>query len=269
MWASQRRPLKATTILWALGALFSAIAHAADSSGPDRRVLPATPPAFAGTIGQTYLDSTPDWHPVAPLQAPQGAPNVLLIMLDDVGYAQLGAYGSSIRTPNIDRLASQGVRFTDFHTAALCSPTRSAVLSGRNHHSVGMAAITEAATGFPGSNANIPRSAATIAEVLKLNGYNTMAYGKWHLTPYTSYTQAGPFDQWPLGLGFERFYGFLGGETDQWAPLLVQDNKQLPMVYPKGYHLTVDLADQAIADIRDQQQVNSGRPFFAYFAPGA
>ncbi len=266
---SLRRHRRVATALLVLGALFGTAAQAGAGGEVDRRVLPATAPAFAGKIGQTYKDSTPDWQPVAPLQAPKGAPNVLLIMLDDVGYGQLGAYGSSIRTPNIDRLATQGVRFTDFHTTALCSPTRAATLTGRNHHSVGMAAITEAATGFPGSSAKIPRSAATIAEVLKLNGYNTMAYGKWHLAPYTAYTQAGPFDQWPLGMGFERFYGFLGGETDQWAPLLVQDNKQLPMVYPKGYHLTADLADQAIGAIRDQQQTHNGRPFFVYFAPGA
>ncbi len=259
---------KATLALWLVGTLLS-IAVLAEESGVDRTVLPVPAKAFSGKVGQTYLDSRPDWSPIQPLQAPKGAPNILVIMLDDVGYGQLGAYGGSIQTPNIDRLAAGGVRFTDYHTTALCSPTRAALLTGRNHHSVGMAAITEAATGFPGATAHIPRSTATIAEVLKLNGYNTMAFGKWHLTPYTAYTQAGPFDQWPLGMGFERFYGFLGGETDQWAPLLVEDNKQLPLKYPKDYHLSVDLADRTIAAIRDQQQVNTGRPFFAYLALGA
>ena len=130
-----------------------------------------------------------------------------------------------VDTPNLDRLARGGLRYNNFHTTALCSPSRAVLLTGRNHHSVGLAAITEAATGFPGSYGSIPKSAATIAEVLKQNGYNTMAVGKWHLTPYTAYTAAGPFDRWPLGMGFEKFYGFLGGETDQWAPLLVQDNQ--------------------------------------------
>ena len=234
----------------------------------DRTVLPVAPPAFAGRIGHTYKDSVPDWTPVLPVQAPAGAPNILLIVLDDVGYGHLGAYGGPIETPNLDKLASEGVRYTDFHTTALCSPTRAALLTGRNHHSVGLAAITEGATGFPSSFGSIPKSAATIAEVLKQNGYNTFAFGKWHLAPYTAYTAAGPFDRWPLGMGFEKYYGFLGGETDQWAPLLVQDNRFVDPPKREGYHLTEDLIDRAIADIRDQQQASTGRPFFAYVALG-
>ena len=235
----------------------------------DRTVLPVSPPAFAGKIGDTYKDSVPDWTPVLPVQAPAGAPNVLLVVLDDVGYGQLGCYGGPIDTPNLDRLASEGVRYTDFHTTALCSPTRAALLTGRNHHSVGLAAITEGATGFPSSFGSIPKSAATIAEVLKQNGYNTFAFGKWHLAPYTAYTAAGPFDRWPLGMGFEKYYGFIGGETDQWAPLLVQDNQFIDPPKREGYHLTEDLVDRAIAYIRDQQQASTGRPFFAYVALGA
>ncbi|NJN70956.1 MAG: arylsulfatase, partial [Nitrospira sp.] len=173
------------------------------------------------------------------------------------------------RTPNLDELAAGGLRYNNFHTTALCSPSRGALLTGRNHHSIGLAAITEAAAGYPGSYGSIPKSAATIAEILKQNGYNTMAFGKWHLTPYTAYTSAGPFDRWPLGMGFERYYGFLGGETDQWSPLLVRDNSLLQSEFPEGYHVTEDLVDQTITYIRDQQQANTGRPFFAYLALGA
>jgi arylsulfatase A-like enzyme len=235
----------------------------------DRTVLPPLAPEFKGRIGPSYKESTPDFGPALPVTAPAGAPNILLVVLDDVGYGQLGCYGGPIRTPNIDKLAAQGLRYSNFHTTALCSPSRAALLTGRNHHAVGMAAITEAATGFPGNFGSIPKSAATIAETLKQNGYNTMALGKWHLAPYTAYTAAGPFDRWPLGMGFEKHYGFLGGETDQWAPLLTQDNHFIETPTRPGYHLTEDLADHAIAEIRDQQQANTGRPFFAYLALGA
>jgi arylsulfatase len=215
----------------------------------DRTVLPPRPPAFAGKIANSYKDSTPDWKPALPLAAPQGAPNILVIVLDDVGYGQLGAYGGPIDTPNIDRLAASGVKYTDFHTTALCSPSRGALLTGRNHHSIGLAAITEAATGFPGNFGNIPKDAAMIAEVLKQNGYNTLAFGKWHLAPYTAYTAAGPFDRWPLGMGFEKYYGFIGGETDQWAPLLVQDNRFIETPRREGYHLSEDLVDRDLTGI--------------------
>jgi arylsulfatase A-like enzyme len=235
----------------------------------DRTVLPPPAPEFKGKIGQNYKGSTPDWTPALPLGAPEGAPNVLLIVLDDVGFGHIGSYGGPIETPNLDKLATGGLRYNNFHTTALCSPSRGALLTGRNHHAIGLAAITEAATGFPGNYGNIPKSAATIAEVLKQNGYNTMALGKWHLTPYTAYTAAGPFDRWPLGMGFEKFYGFLGGETDQWAPLLGQDNSFIDTPTRPSYHLTEDLVDRAIANIRDQQQANTGRPFFAYLALGA
>ena len=242
---------------------------ASAQSSTDRTVLPPAAPAYKGKIGQTYKDSTPDWGPALPLKAPPGAPNVLIVVLDDVGFGHLGAYGGPIETPNIDKLANGGLKYTDFHTTALCSPSRGALLTGRNHHSIGLAAITEAATGYPGNFGNIPKSAATIAEVLKQNGYNTFAFGKWHLAPYTAYTAAGPFDRWPLGMGFERFYGFLGGETDQWAPLLVEDNHFIETPRRPGYHLSEDLVDKTIAFIRDQQQANTGRPFFAYLAFGA
>jgi arylsulfatase len=235
----------------------------------DRSVLPPPTPQFSGKIAQSYKDSTPDWQPALPLAAPAGAPNVLLIVLDDVGFGHIGSYGGPIETPNLDKLANSGLRFNNFHTTALCSPSRGALLTGRNHHAIGLAAITEAATGFPGNYGNIPKSAATIAETLKQNGYSTMALGKWHLTPYTAYTSAGPFDRWPLGMGFDKFYGFLGGETDQWSPLLARDNSFIDTPVREGYHLTEDLVDQTIARIRDQQQANTGRPFFTYLALGA
>ena len=252
----------------AIGALLATGSQAADSV-VRRDILPPPAPEFKGKIGTTYKDSVPDFGPAIPLAAPAGAPNVLVIVLDDVGFGQLSSYGGPIYTPNIDRLASEGLRYNNFHTTALCSPSRGALLTGRNHHEIGLAAITEAATGYPGSNGTIPRSAATLAEVLKQNGYNTIALGKWHLAPYTAYTSAGPFDHWPLGMGFERYYGFLGGETDQWAPLLVQDNHFIDAPKRPGYHLSEDLVDHAISEIRDQQQANTGRPFFMYLALGA
>lgn len=252
-----------------LGIGLAAIAplHAAETV--DRSVLPPPPPAFAGKIGETYKESTPDWAPALPLKVPEGAPNVLLIVLDDVGFGHTSAYGGPIQTRNLNALAQDGLRYNNFHTTALCSPSRGALLTGRNHHQIGLAAITEAAAGYPGAYGSIPKSAATIAEVLKQNGYNTMAFGKWHLAPYTAYTAAGPFDRWPLGMGFETFYGFLGGETDQWAPLLVQDNHFIDTPVRPGYHLTEDLVDRTIDGIRDQQQANTGKPFFAYLALGA
>jgi len=261
-------PITLASVINISPAIFIAESSAAESS-VQRDVLPPAPPEFKGKIGLTYKDSVPDFGPAVPPKAPDGAPNVLVIVLDDVGFGQLGSYGGPINTPNLDRLAAEGLRYNNFHTTALCSPSRAALLTGQNHHAVGLAAITEAATGYPGSNGTIPKSAATIAEILKQNGYNTMALGKWHLAPYTAYTAAGPFDHWPLGMGFEKYYGFLGGETDQWAPLLVQDNHPLDPPKRPGYHLSEDLVDRAIADIRDQQQANTGRPFFMYLALGA
>ncbi|NJO55674.1 MAG: arylsulfatase [Rhodospirillales bacterium] len=263
--------MKRTPVYILIIAAFASVAIAQQPSGKsvDRSILPPPPVEFGGQIGQTYKDSTPDWTPALPLAAPEGAPNVVVILLDDVGFGHLGCYGGPIETLNIDKLAASGLRFNNFHTTALCSPSRGALLTGRNHHAIGLAAITEAATGFPGNYGSIPKSAATIAETLKQNGYSTMAIGKWHLAPYTAYTAAGPFDRWPLGMGFDKFYGFLGGETDQWAPLLVQDNRFIETPRRPGYHLTEDLVDQAIANIRDQQQANTGRPFFVYLALGA
>jgi arylsulfatase len=227
---------------------------------------------FSGVIGTTARESTPAW-PV-PRPAPDGAPNVLLIVLDDLGFAQLGCYGGlggRIETPHIDRLAEEGIRFQNFHTTALCSPTRAALLTGRNHHSVGVATIMERATGYPGYNGRIPKDAAMLPAVLKEHGYNTMAVGKWHLTPDEESTAAGPYDRWPLGQGFERFYGFLPGETSQWEPDLWEDNHlvEAPGRPEDGYHLSADLVDRCVEWISLQKAVAPGKPFFTYLAFGA
>jgi arylsulfatase A-like enzyme len=225
--------------------------------------------AFTGVVGRTFDKSEPAWP--EPPRSKKGAPNVLFIVLDDVGYAQLGCHGSPIHTPNMDALAANGVRFSNMHTTALCSPTRSCILTGRNHHSNAMACITEGSTGFPGYNANIPFENGFLSEILLANGYNTYAIGKWHLTPADQISAAGPYDRWPLGRGFERYYGFLGGETHQYYPELVFDNHQVepPKTPEEGYHLTEDLVDKAISFIADAKQVAPDKPFFMYFAPGA
>ncbi len=202
---------------------------------------------------------------------PVGAPNVVLLVLDDTGFAQLGCFGSAISTPHLDRLAANGLRYNCFHVTALCSPTRACLLTGRNHHAVGMGYLTDIPTAQPGYSARIPRSAATLPRVLRDAGYNAMAVGKWHLVPGGERSHAGPFDRWPLGLGFERYYGFLQGDTNHWSPNLVRDNHYVnPPGHPDdGYHLTEDLADTAIRYVQDQQQAAPDRPFFLYLALGA
>jgi arylsulfatase A-like enzyme len=225
--------------------------------------------AFNGVIGRTYDTSEAAWP--EPKRSKAGAPNVLFIVLDDVGFGQLGCYGSPINTPNMDALATNGLRYSNMHTTALCSPTRACILTGRNHHSNAMACITEGSTGFPGYNANIPFENGFISEILLERGYNTYAIGKWHMTPADQISAAGPYDRWPLGRGFERFYGFMGGETHQYYPELTYDNHQVeqPKTPEEGYHLTEDLVDQAITFIADSKQVAPDKPFFMYFCPGA
>jgi arylsulfatase len=224
---------------------------------------------FPGRMGRTTGESEAAWP--APLRAREGAANVLFIVLDDTGFAQLGCFGSPINTPNIDRLADNGLRYRNMHTTALCSPTRSCILTGRNHHSNGMACITEGSTGFPGSNGVIPFANGFLSEMLLGHGYNTYCVGKWHLTPAEQISAAGPYDRWPLGRGFERYYGFLGGDTSQYYPDLVYDNHQVePRRRPEeGYHLTEDLTDQAIQFIADAKQLAPDKPFFLYFATGS
>jgi arylsulfatase len=225
--------------------------------------------AFTGVVGRTYDQSEPAWP--EPLRAKEGAPNVLFIVLDDTGFGQLGCFGGPIATPNLDSLAEGGLRYNSMHTTALCSPTRTCILTGRNHHSNNMACITEGSTGFPGYNANIPLENGLLSEMLLQQGYNTYAIGKWHLTPAEQISAAGPYDRWPLGRGFERYYGFLGGETHQYYPELVYDNHQVkpPKTPEEGYHVTEDLVDKAISFIADAKQVAPNKPFFMYFATGA
>ncbi len=225
--------------------------------------------AFPGVVGRTYDQSEPAWP--EPMRSKEGAPNVLFIVLDDTGFGQLGCYGAPIATPNLDSLAENGLRYNSMHTTALCSPTRTCILTGRNHHSNNMACITEGSTGFPGYNANIPFENGLLSEMLLQQGYNTYAIGKWHLTPAEQISAAGPYDRWPLGRGFERYYGFLGGETHQYYPELVYDNHQVkpPKTPEEGYHVTEDLVDKAISFIADAKQVAPNKPFFMYFATGA
>jgi arylsulfatase A-like enzyme len=222
---------------------------------------------WRGTIGRTYRESTP-WLEPATLPG-AGAPNVIVIVLDDVGFAQLGCYGSTIDTPNIDALAAGGRRYNNFHTTAMCSPTRASLLTGRNHHAVGMGMIADMCTGYPGYDGQVSKRAATLPEILRPAGYSTFAIGKWHLTRAREMTAAGPFDQWPLGRGFERYYGFLYSLVDQWHPELVSDNHFIPTPDRPGYHLSEDMVDQTIGMIRDQQAGAPDKPFLAYLAFGA
>jgi arylsulfatase len=225
--------------------------------------------AFNGVIGRTFDQSEPAWP--APLRAKKGAPNVIFIVQDDTGFGQMGCYGSPISTPNMDALAAEGLLFNNMHTTALCSPSRSCIMTGRNHHSNAMSCITEGSEGFPGSNGNIPFENGMLSEMLLQNGYNTYALGKWHLTPADQISAAGPYDRWPLGRGFERYYGFLGGDTNQYYPELVYDNHSVeaPKTPEEGYHLTEDLVDKAMSFIADSKQVAPDKPFFMYFCPGA
>ncbi|MCP5028884.1 MAG: arylsulfatase [Actinomycetia bacterium] len=224
---------------------------------------------FEGTIGREVSDSTPSWpEPTLPAE---GSPNVVVILLDDTGFSHLGCFGSAVDTPNFDRLADQGLRYTNFHTTALCSPTRACLLTGRNHHAVGMRAISNFDTGFPNMRGRIAPSAATLGEVLEPLGYHTMAVGKWHLAPMREASAAGPFTDWPLQRGFNRFYGFMQGETDQFHPELCSDNHFIdpPATPEEGYHVSEDLVDQAIGMVRNQKSLVPERPFFLYLSFGA
>jgi len=201
---------------------------------------------------------------------PAGSPNVVVIVLDDLGFAQLGCYGSDLETPNIDRLAERGVRFTNFHTTAVCSPTRACLLTGRNHHRVGMGMLPDLPVNFPGYTGVFPDSAGTIAEILSDEGYSTTAIGKWHLVPRDQ-RATGPYDMWPTGVGFDRYYGFLNGETNQWTPNLIRDQQHVepPATPDEGYHLDVDLADEAIRQLRELRNNHPDRPFLLWYATGA
>ena len=226
---------------------------------------------FKGIVNVDIRDSVPDWTPFEAPVAPDGAPNVVYIVLDDVGFSALGSYGGPIETPNIDRIVGDGLRYTQMHTTALCSPTRSCLLTGRNHTRNSMACITEAAIGFPNASGVIPPENGQIQEILAARGWNTYMVGKWHLCPDAEMNLASSRRNWPTGRGFERFYGFLGAETNQWYPDLIYDSHPVdpPRLPEAGYHLTEDLTDKALEFIKDAKVVAPEKPFFLYYAPGA
>lgn len=233
----------------------------------DRSALPAEP-IYRSKVERTAAESTSEFP--RPLSAPAAAPNVVLVLLDDVGFGQPSTFGGPVEMPNLDALASRGLKFNRFHTTAMCSPTRASLLTGRNHHQVANGSIAEMATGFPGYSTIWPRGAASVAEVLRCNGYSTAALGKWHNTPEWEIGPSGPFDRWPTGVGFEFFYGFMGADANQWEPTLYRNTTPIDTPYTpaEGYHLDRDLSDQATSWVRLQRSVSPHRPFFLYWAPG-
>ncbi len=233
----------------------------------DGKQLPPPPPKFGGVIKESATDSTPWWPPrVVP---PKNAPNVLLIMTDDVGFGAPSTFGGVIPTPNLDRVAAMGLRYTQFHSTALCSPTRAALITGRNHHSVGFGVVSDIATGYPGYDSIIPRDSATVGEILKENGYATSWFGKDHNTPAYEASQLGPFEQWPIGMGFQYFYGFVGGDTSQWEPNLFRNTTAIyPFVGKPRWNLTTAMADDAIQYLQQMNDLDPQQKFFLYYVPG-
>jgi arylsulfatase A-like enzyme len=273
--------LKALTVLFALNAMLIQVvgsATAQQTAGTpgspsatitiDGKQLPPPPSKFGGVITVDAKDSKPWWPPT--VVPPKGAPNVLLIMTDDSGYGVPSTFGGVIPTPTLDRVAKAGLRYTQFHSTALCSPTRAAIITGRNHHSTGFGQISELATGFPGYDTVIGPENATIGRILSDNGYATSWFGKNHNTPSFQYSAAGPFDQWPSGMGFQYFYGFMGGESDQWTPYLFRDHTPVfPWIGKKGYNLVTDMADDAIRYMKELNASAPDKPFLVYYVPGA
>jgi arylsulfatase len=233
----------------------------------DRTVLPIAEPVYPPI---TELDARKVKPPPRfEVNAPKGAPNVVIVLIDDMGFGQPSTFGGGIAMPTLDKLAAGGLRYNQFHTTALCSPTRVALKYGRNHHSANAGSVMEIATAFPGNQGRIPNNMAPLAEMLRLNGYNTAAFGKWHETAPWEVSVSGPQDRWPTRQGFEKFYGFIGGETNQWAPLIYDGVTKVEHPRDPNYHFTTDMANQAIAWVRAQQSLTSDKPFFIYFAPGA
>ncbi|MDC0574259.1 sulfatase-like hydrolase/transferase [Luminiphilus sp.] len=207
--------------------------------------------------------------PLFSVEAPEGAPNVIIVLIDDVGFGATTPFGGPINTPTMDRLAENGLRYNNFHTTALCSPTRNALKTGRNHHQTNTGSIMETATAFPGNTGKIPNRIAPVAEMMRLNGYSTGAFGKWHETAAWETSVSGPFDRWPTHSGFDKFYGFIGGETDQWYPLVYDGVTRVNPPHVPGYHFTDDMTDQAIGWMKAQQSMTPDKPFYMYFATGA
>jgi len=253
-------------------------AQSATAQGkPAATTIPPPPPAqslprpdfhFPGNVGRTYQDSDPATFPQI-VRPPKGAPNILLILLDDVGFGQFSTFGGGVPSPNIDKLAAKGLRYTRFHTTALCSPTRAALLTGRDHHVAGTGVITELTTGYDGYTGIIPKSAGTVSEILRQNGYATAWIGKNHNTPAWETSEVGPFDHWPSGLGFDYFYGFNSGDTSQFEPVLFENHSRVPRSSDPNYHISHDIADHAIAWMQREKEIDPARPFFLYVAPSA
>jgi arylsulfatase len=251
-----------------LTSFWSVIALAQQTAAkPDRTVLPIAEPKRPV---YTELDARKvKAPPPYDVKAPQGAPNVVIVLIDDMGFGVPGAFGGPVPMPTLDGLAQNGLRYNNFHTTALCSPTRAALKSGRNHHTVNMGFITEMATSFPGATGKVPSAAAPVAEMLRLNGYSTAAFGKWHETASWEASVSGPFDRWPTRQGFDKFYGFLGGETNQWAPFLYDGDAQVELPNDPNYHFMADMTDKAVAWVKYQKALTPEKPSFVYFAPGA
>ena len=271
-----RHPL-ALTLSLLVGTALTSVANAQESTGVpgsptatttiDGRYLPPAAQPFQGEINLNAAQSKPYWP--ARVVPPKGAPNILLIMTDDVGFGAPSTFGGVIPTPTLDSIAANGLRYTNFHTTALCSPTRAALITGRNHHSSGFGVISEQATGFPGYNSIIPQDCATIGRILLENGYRTSWFGKDHNTPTYQASQAGPFDQWPTGMGFEYFYGFLGGDTNQWQPDLFRNTTAIyPFVGHPEFNLITAMADDAIHWVNQLNDIDPSMPFFLYYVPG-
>jgi arylsulfatase A-like enzyme len=269
------------TLPFAVAALVAPIVLAQSGPAQSPPAIPTniSPPAaaqslprpdfhFPGNVGRTYQDSDPPMFPQV-VRPPRGAPNILLILLDDVGFGQFSTFGGGVPSPNIDKLAARGLRYTRFHTTALCSPTRAALLTGRDHHVAGTGVITELATGYDGYTGIIPKSAGTVSEILRQNGYATAWIGKNHNTPAWETSEVGPFDHWPSGLGFDYFYGFNSGDTSQFEPVLFENHNRVPRSSDPKYHLSHDLADHAIAWMQREKEIDPARPFFLYVAPAA
>jgi arylsulfatase len=252
-------------LLLVAAAPWAAAAQTADKL--DRTVLPIAEPKrpVVTEIDVRKAKAPPRFE----VKAPAKAPNVVIVLIDDMGFGVPSTFGGPVAMPTLDKLAQNGLRYNNFHTTALCSPTRAALKSGRNHHQVNMAFITEMATGFPGATGQVPNSTAPLAETLRLNGYNTAAFGKWHETAAWETSESGPFDRWPLRQGFDKFYGFLGGETNQWAPYLYDGNAQVELPNDPNYHFMTDMTEKARAWIKYQKALTPDRPSFIYFAPGA
>ncbi len=264
---SYRLSLLAITLLILSAPIAMAQTGQASTATIDRTVLPLTEPQRPTYDVLDVRDATPP--PEFKVTPPEGAPNVLIVLLDDLGFAGTSTFGGPVSTPSFDKIANQGLHYNNFHTTAVCSPTRAALKSGRNHHVNNMGAIIEMGTAFPGNTGQIPAEVAPLAEMLRLNGYSTAAFGKWHELAAWEASVAGAFDRWPTRQGFDKFYGFLGGETNQWAPFIYDGTHAVELPEDPNYHFMTDMTDQAVAWIRHQKALAPNKPFFTYFAPGA